>query len=172
MKNILIEYIIEIFKNKMIIQEDRIKWFGIETVSMKDIRTHKKNLLILFDDEFYTDLQLSHDSSLNEQEIENKLKKEGIFLRNRFAKECNYYKNNSTELIETMEKCLKTIDKKRLRVSYYLFSAKKKFQLSYLLQLPTVEKLEKEQFIKKNIMMSHLIECIHNSEDINIGTIN
>ena len=100
-KHILIRRLFSTFSNKLINQEDTQEWFDIEKVTLQQLWKHKKNILLLFREEIFTNLgrkkyiENSSDSSqpkspLNSLESFSKFSEkdrlEMLFYREQLAK--------------------------------------------------------------------------------------
>lgn len=170
-KLILMRYLKKCFQEKMINAEDMNEWFSIENVTMKNIWDHQKNILIYFDEFFFEDFQMKikDNNKPDKDTMTNFLLENGMFNKDDVCEEHNFHKTTSKDLIDKMNSSFTSINKEKFRVSYFIFAPEKNFRLSYFFKIPTIYKLENENFLKGNKIMSYIIECIHHSKDINIG---
>lgn len=172
-KLILLRYLKKCFQEKMIDIEDIKNWFFIKSVTMNEIWENKKNILIYFDEFFFEDFQMKikDNNKPDKDTIEHFLKDNGMFYKDDVSEEYNFHQTTSKDLINQMNSSFTSLNKQKFRVSYFIFAAEKNFKLSYIFKIPTIFKLENENFLKGNKIMSYLIDCIHKSKDINIGTL-
>ena len=172
-KNILCEYIVSIFGESMINQQDRKKWFKLHKVTIGDVRRNNKKLLIIFNKEIFDGfLTKENENFIESPEIaQNTLKNKGIFDVNKFILDYRFCENKANDLLEKMEASFVKVEKGLFRVSQYVLTPKKEFKLKYLMSPPTIFKLDKSQFNKNNCVMNHIVESINEGQDVNIGTI-
>lgn len=170
-KNILCEYLLDLFGDRLILQEDKRSWFQVYSVTLGQIWQHKKNLLLLCRKEFFDDFTVEFNGkSLTSSEIAKlSLKERGIFDKERYLRDYWFGKDNAKDLLAEMDKSFLSTEKRLFRVSQYIFSPSKKFSLSYLVKPPTILELEKKQFLKNNLIMEHLMHLIQNGLDLNVG---
>jgi hypothetical protein len=170
-KLVFVEKIMRLFGNQMINQEDRKKFFRIKDVTMGQLWSYNKKCLILCKKEFFEDYLVEIEGNLtpNAAIAEQELKEKGIYEKEKFILDCWFNRDKAAKLINDMDESFHTINRRGLRVSHYVFSPQKKFKINYLLKPPTIKFLEKTQFLKDNIMMSHIVENIYNGRDINVS---
>ena len=170
-KNILCEMIIELFGEKLITQPDRESWFKVHKATIGDLRSRNKNILVVFSKDIFQDftVDVGEESLQNPKIAESFLKMKGIFRNRKFILDQWFNQDKVNNLLEKVDQSFKKEDKTLFRVTHYIFSPQKKFKLIYLLNMPTIYKLEKNQFMKGSKVMNHIVGSIYNSLDINIG---
>lgn len=170
-KNILAKYLLDVFGNRLILQDDKRGWFQVHSVTMGELRKRKKNLLLLCRKEFFDDFTVEiNGKSLTSSDIAKlSLKEKGIFDKERYIKDYWFNKNNAKDLLKEMDKSFLFHERRVFRVSHYVFTPQKKFDLSYLINPPTILELEKKQFLKGHQIMEHLIYTIQQGLDLNVG---
>lgn len=202
LKGELIRMLRLIFGKMLVTQKDRLEWFKTNKVTMCDLRTHKRNALVVFREEIFQDYPTPKSNLSKEEvqklasEIPNKqdeskeggkkgkaedesvtraklyLKERGFFNNKSFIREYVIKTDKSSVLIEAMEESYNDLEYRQFRVNYYCFSAVKKFKLGYFFKPPTIYLLDKKQFHKDHGVLTHLVECIDQNFDVNIGNPN
>jgi hypothetical protein len=170
-KNILAKYLLNIFGERLILQEDKRTWFQVHKVTVGELRSRKKNLLLLCRKEFFDDFTVEiNGKSLTSSDIAKlSLKEKGIFDKERYIKDYWFNKDNAKELLKEMDRSFLNKENRVFRVSHYVFTPQKKFDLKYLINPPTIFELEKKQFLKHHQIMEHLVYTIEQGLDLNIG---
>lgn len=170
-KNILCEYLLALFGRRLVLQEDKRSWFQVFSVTLGQIWSHRKNLLLLCRKEFFDDftVELNGESLTSSEIAKLSLKEKGIFDKERYVRDFWFEKDNAKELLAEMDCSFLSCEKRLFRVSHYIFTPSKKFNLSFLIKPPTILELEKKQFLKDHLVARHLVQIIRSQVDLNVG---
>ena len=93
----------------------------------------------------------------------------GIFDKTGILFDRWFNKDNFGELTAGIEKFNLQQRQNRFKVIQFMFTAQRKFKMSYIFKPPTVFNLEKKQFFGKNLGKTYLIDMVNSKKDLNVG---
>lgn len=191
-KRVLVEFIRSIFGKLLVNDIDLNTWFKIPSVTIRDVWDNKKNVFFIIKEEIYTDLWIADAPAIeggklitgntkeplppvgigygNWDEIGravNYLDQVGVFDYRRFLYSPWFNTDKFSKLKEGMVEVKDAHQPDKFKAFQMIFSPQGGF--AFIFTLPTIYKLEKNQFLKNSQCENLMVEFIVHNADVNVG---